>query len=149
MTLAEIISRLGGAIGGWLIYFGHMLTLSVLAQADCDPTSDELWRGTLLFAFVSGIGLVFAGRGLKWAKTLRWVVIPALLLSLLAAKTIVPALLSTTLGEAPLCAIAVPTGPIEGLTATSLERIWPIAQTAIILVGVFQATRYWRAPNPD
>lgn len=148
MTFAEIILRIGTAIGGWLIFLGHTLTLSVIAQADCDPASDELWRGTLLFALVSAIGLFFAGRGLQWARSLRWVALPAIVLALLATRTVVPGLLTTTLGDASLCDIAVATAPVAaGHVPTSIERLWPVVQTLVLIFGVVQGVRYWRAAS--
>jgi hypothetical protein len=153
MTFADIISRIGAAIGGWLIFTGHCLTLSVLPQADCDPASDELWRGTLLFAFVSAIALLFVGRGLRWAASLRWLTVPAIGLAALAAWAIAPAIIATSLAGESLCAIAAPTGQtLEGVVATGVERSWPVVQLGVILFGLVQASRTWIAsfaPSQD
>ena len=146
MTFADIISRIGAAIGGWLIFTGHCLTLAVLPQADCDPGSEELWRGTLLFAFVSAIGLAFVGRGLRWASSLRWLTVPAIGLAALAAWAIAPAVVSTSFGGESLCAIAVPIADtLDGLAATGVERSWPVVQLGVLLFGLVQATRTWVA----
>lgn len=148
MTFAEIILRLGSSIGGWLIFAGYGLTLAVLPQADCDPNSSELWRGTLLFAVVSAIGLVFVGRGLQWAGTLRWLTIPAMGLALLAAYGIVPAVTATLFGGQSLCVIASPNAPsLAGSSASTLERIWPALQLGVLAAGLAQGIRYWRAPG--
>jgi hypothetical protein len=151
MSFAEIILRIGASIGGWLIFLGLCLTLSVLPQADCDPRSDELWRGTLLFAFVGGLGLLFVARGLEWSRSLRWFALPAAAFALYAAVGISPALVDTTVGGEPLCAIAQPTvSTLEGFEASVLERVWPVAQIAVLVFGVAQALRYWRASqNPN
>ena len=80
MSFAEIILRVGASIGGWLTFIGHALTLSVLRQAACDPASDELWRGTLLFGVLADwdgepapsttAGVFFDGRaGGAWLRT--------------------------------------------------------------------------------
>ncbi len=149
MTFAEIISRIGAALAGWLIFIGHALTLSVLSKADCDPASDELWRGTLIFAFVTAVGLLFVGRGLPWAGSLRWVAVPAVALGMLAARTVLPAIVSTTLGAESLCSIAVPTAsPAAAYAATPIERIWPVVQSGVLLAALVQALRFWRAPIP-
>lgn len=146
MTFADIISRIGAAIGGWLIFIGLCLTLAVLPQADCDPSSDELWRGTLLFALVSAIGLVFVGRGLRWAPSLRWLTVPAIGLAALAAWAIVPGIIVTSIGGGSLCAIAIPNvDTLEGIAATGVERSWPVVQLGVLLFGLVQATRTWLA----
>ena len=146
MTFADIISRIGAAIGGWLIFTGHCLTLAVLPQADCDPGSQELWRGTLLFAFLSAIGLIFVGRGLRWAPSLRWLTVPAMALAALAAWGIAPGIAATSLGGESLCAIAAPTdASLEGITASAVERSWPAVQLGVLLFGGVQAIRTWLA----
>jgi hypothetical protein len=146
MSFAEIILRIGAAIGGWLIFLGLCLTLSVLPQADCDPSSDELWRGTLLFAFVGGIGLLFVGRGIEWSRSIRWFALPAAGFAVYAAIGISPALISTSIGGEPLCTIARPTvASLEGFEASTLEIAWPVVQLAVLAFGVVQAIRYWRA----
>jgi len=148
MSFAEIILRIGAAIGGWLIFLGLCLTLSVLPQADCDPRSEELWRGTLLFAFVSGLGLLFVARGLEWSRSIRWFALPAAGFALYAANGIAPALIGTSIAGEPLCSIANPVvDSLEGFEASGLERAWPIVELAVLAFGVGQATRYWRAPQ--
>jgi ribose/xylose/arabinose/galactoside ABC-type transport system permease subunit len=148
MSFAEIILRIGTAIGGWLIFIGYALVLAVLDQADCDPRSDELWRGTLLFAALGALALVFVGRGLEWSQSIRWFGIPAILLAALAASHIVPAFLDTTLNGQSLCSMAgrTPEGvDLAGLQASAIERVWPPSQLAVLLFGVIQAIRYWTA----
>jgi hypothetical protein len=148
MSFAEIILRIGASIGGWMIFLGLCLTLSVLPQADCDPRSDELWRGTLLFALVGALGLLFVARGLEWSRSIRWFALPAAGFALYAAIGILPALTSTSIAGDPLCAIARPTvDTLEGFEASALERAWPVVQLTVLVFGVWQAFRYWRAPQ--
>jgi hypothetical protein len=146
MSFAEIILRIGGSIGGWLIFLGLCLTLAVIPEADCDPNSDELWRGTLFFALLAGVGLFFVGRGLAWSAALRWFAMPAGVLALYAGYGILPAFGATSLGGASLCAIANPTvSSLSGYDASSLERVWPVVQIAVLAGGIGQAFRYWNA----
>lgn len=149
MTFAEIILRIGGAIGGWLVFAGLCLVLAIVPQADCTPGSEQLWRGTLLFAGVSFLALIFVGRGLQWAPSLKWLTLPALALAALATVAVFPGLSTTTFGGASLCAI---TGAASSLDlgpehpASTVERLWPVAQLGVLLFGAIQAGRYWRAP---
>lgn len=146
MSFAEIILRIGASIGGWLIFLGLCLTLAVIPEADCDPKSDELWRGTLLFALLAGVGLVFVGRGLQWSAALRWFAMPAGALALYAGYGILPAISATSLDGTSLCAIANPTvSSLSGYDASSLERAWPIVQIVVLAGGIGQALRYWNA----
>lgn len=153
MTFAEIILRIGGAVGGWLIFAGHCLTLAVLPQADCDPGSEELWRGTLLFAAASAVGLIFVGRGLQWAHSLRWLGAASVALALLAGYAVFPGLASTTFGAESLCAIADRSlASLDGLRASGVERSWPVLQLLVLGFGVAQAARTWLvslAPESD
>lgn len=148
MTFAEIILRIGGAIGGWLVFAGLCLVLAIVPQADCTPGSEQLWRGTLLLAGVSFLALIFVGRGLRWAPSLKWLTLPALALAALAAVAIYPGVSTTTLGGTSLCAI---TGAASGLDldltppASTVERLWPVIQLSVLLFGAIQAVRYWRA----
>ena len=148
MSFAEIILRIGASIGGWLIFIGLCLTLSVIPEADCDPHSDELWRGTLFFAFLSALGLLFVSRGLQWSHAIRWFALPSAGLALYAAIGIVPALAGTSIAGGPLCAIASPSASsLAGFEASPLERVWPVIQLAVLAGGVGQALRYWKAPR--
>ncbi len=151
LSFAEIILRIGTAIGGWLIFIGHALIIAVLPQADCDPTSDQLWRGTLFFGVLSGLALFFVGRGLEWSRALRFFAVPAGLLALYATWQILPAIPTTTIGGASLCAIAQPTSPIGDVGATPLEQVWPVAQLVVFALGSVQSLRYWRsaADSPE
>ncbi|MEZ4292614.1 MAG: hypothetical protein R3E53_19580 [Myxococcota bacterium] len=147
MSFAEIILRVGASIGGWLTFIGHALTLSVLRQAACDPASDELWRGTLLFGVLAIAGLLFVGRGLPWRSAIRWLALPALALALHAGWQIGAAFGATTLDGASLCTWAGSQANdaafVHAATATSLERIWPPFQLAVLAFGVVQAIRFW------
>lgn len=149
MTFADIVFRVGVSIGGWLVFVGHGLTISVLPRADCDPASDAIWRGTLVLAAVSALALLFVGRGLPWRGTLRWVAAPAACVTLLAGRSVLHGLATSTIGSEPLCAMAVPTRPIApDATATALEAAWPVAQLLVLGFGLAQAARFFR-PAPD
>lgn len=150
MSFDEIILRIGASIGGWLIFLALCLTLAILPEADCDPASDELWRGTLFFALLAGLGLFFVSGGLAWSSALRWFALPAGGLALYAGYVVFPGLLSSTLGGASLCGIANPTvDSLAGIQATRLERALPIAQIVVLSAGIVQAIRYWNAPPRD
>lgn len=150
MSFAEIILRVVGSIGGWLIFIGYALTLAVLRRVDCDPQSDELWRGTLFFGGVSLLGLAFVGQGLIYRDSIRWFSIPAAGLALYAAIGIFPAFSATTIGAESLCIITNMSAELIGgenglpaIKASTLERGWPVFQMIVLLAGIFQASRYW------
>jgi hypothetical protein len=150
MSFAEIILRIGASIGGWLVFLGLCLTLAVIPEADCDPLSDQLWRGTLLFALLAGVGLVFAGQGLAWRAAIRWVALPSGALAVYCLWIVMPAIGATSLGRESLCAIAgTSAAAIGGHAASTIERIWPIALSGVLLAGLGQATRYWRPLEED
>jgi hypothetical protein len=145
MSLAEVIFRIGASLGGWLIFLGFALTLSAIPAVDCDPGSDTLWRGTLLFAVLAALGLAFVGRGLQWSRTLRWVALPAGLLAIHAGYGIFGALVDATFAAGPLCAIADSPGlPAGRPAAPMLERAWPVVQIGVLVFGLTQAIRTWR-----
>ena len=144
MSFAEVMLRIGGALGAWLILIGHGLILSVLRQADCDPADDELWMGTLIFGVFGGLASLLLGLGLKWRATFRWIAVVAAPLALLALSSVLPAIAATTLGHEPLCGITATELP-EGLVATGLQRTWPVVQAVVLGLGLFQMSRYWRA----
>lgn len=151
MSFAEIILRIGSAVGGWLIFLAHALTLAVLGQADCDTASDTLWRGTLVLGGLSGLALVMVGGGLRWSRGLRWLALPAAGLAILAVAAILPALTATTLSGDPLCGtLGTPITPPERaaslpLVASAIERGWPPFQLTVLALGLVQAFRTWRA----
>lgn len=150
MSFAEIILRAGASVGGWLIFIGLALTLAVVPEADCDPASDELWRGTFLFGLLGLAGLLCVGQGFQWRASLRWFAMPAAGLALYAAYFIFPALTTTSLHGESLCFIAQSKVPsLEGYSATTIERLWPVLQLSVLGLGVVQSVRYWRAPVTD
>ena len=152
MSFAEIILRIGASIGGWLTFIGYALTLAVLPMVDCDPRSDELWRGLLLFGLLSGLALLFVGRGLPWRHSIRWFSIPAIGLAIYAGIGIFPALDATSLNGASLCGIANPDvslAELSAIRASTLERVWPVFHFAILAGGIIQASRYWTPSASD
>ena len=154
MSFAEIVLRIGTSIAGWLIFIALGLTLAVIPDATCDPGSDEIWRGTLLFGLLSGLSLLFVGRGLPWRESIRWLSVPAMGLAVYAAFGILPAVVGTTLGGESLCAIADSTASaaeLAAIEATGIERIWPILQLSVLAIGTMQGVRYWTGPTerPD
>lgn len=155
MSFAEIVLRVGLAVGGWLILIGNMLLVGVLRFADCDPTTDEMWRGTLFFGVLAGAAIAASGLGLRWKKELRFVAAIGGLLSLYAAPVILAGLVETTIGGAALCSIAGQTPPgvdLSEYTPTQIETIWAPTQLLVALIAAFQAWRFWRgdaAPVTD
>lgn len=151
MSFADLILRLGVALGGWLIFIGYGLVLSVLDQADCDPASDVRWRGTLFFAALAGTAVAGLGLGLNWRHHLRWLAVPGIALAAYALRLVLPAIAGTTMGGESLCAISssLPAGvELAHFEATSIERAWPIAQAVVLVAGIGQGLRYWRGPSP-
>jgi len=139
---AEIILRVGAAIGGWLVLFTHALIVAVLPVATCDSSSDEGWRGTLLLAGVTAVAALFMGLGLRWRSSLKWPAVLVLPLALYDLSWVVPTLVTTTVGESPLCAtFAMRTMPTAA--PSDVERVWPVVQSAVLALVVFQAVRYW------
>jgi len=152
MRLAEVVLRVGASLGAWMIFIGFALTLAALPHADCDPASDTLWRGTLAFGLSSALGLAFAGSGLPWRRSLRWVAALAIALAVLALLAIAPALLHTLVWGDALCSSLSSTGATAavraGASAGTLERIWTPVQACVLTAGIWQGLRYWlRAPG--
>jgi hypothetical protein len=153
MTLAEIVLRIGGGLGGWLLFIAHALVIAVVPRADCDPASDEMWIGTLALAAVTvgAVPLLELGMGLPSRESTRWLAVLALPLAGLAAVGVAPALVGTTLDGGPLCAIAgaLPANPeLAARSATGVQRIWPMAQLLVLAACSAQAFRYWRRREP-
>lgn len=150
MPFAEIFLRIGGGIGGWIIFFAHALIIAALQQADCDPRDDEMWKGTLLLAILCAGGALAMGLGLPWRSSLRWFALGTVPLAVYAVLGVLPQLVNTTLSGGSLCAIAdrLPEGiDLASYPATTLQRIWPVVQIAVLSGASLQALRYWRAPN--
>lgn len=144
MNFADIILRIGTSIGGWVIFLGHSLLLSVVPRVtNCSPGDESLARGTLLMGVLSLGGLIAAGRGLQWAATLRWLAGIALAVSLLGWPVVIDALQTTTLAGESLCQVTA--SPAEGVAAVGVERAWAPVQLAALLLGLVQAIRTWRA----
>lgn len=152
MSFAEIMLRVGVSLGGWLIFISHMLILVAIRYADCDPGSDSMWRGTLLFGVISGVAVAGVGVGLRWKDSIRWLAGIGFLLALLGMRVVVAGVRVATLGGESLCGIGHSTGgAIAGPAATGIERVWPVLQLAIVLLGMGQAILYWRVERagPD
>jgi hypothetical protein len=148
MSFAEIILRIGVAVGGWLIFIGNMLVIGVLRYADCEPGNDEMWRGTLFFGLLSGAAVAASGLGLRWRKDLRVVAVLAVLLFLYALPVIAAGLHETTLGGKTLCSVAGQTPQSVGLAEsapTLVEKIWAPAQLIVGLIAMAQAWRFLRS----
>jgi len=151
MRFAEIVLRVGASLGAWMIFIGYALTLAVLPRADCDPTADTLWRGTLMLGVTSALALAFAGTGLPWREQLRWVAALGMAVALWALIAIAPALRGTTISGDLLCAsLGSGLSPIDaatawrgGASAPVIERLWGPVQCGILAGGVWQGLRYW------
>lgn len=149
MSFAEIILRIGLAIGGWLIFIGNMLLVGVMRYADCEPGNESIWRGTLFLGVLGGGAVWASSYGMPWRSELKFVAIIGALFALYAAPVIGHGLIATTLGGESLCIVAgqTPGGVDLADFAPSLtERIWPVAQTVIGLVGLLQAWRFCFSP---
>ena len=147
MSLAEIMFRIAAALGGWLIFLGHALTLLTLTRVECDPMSAGQAQGTAVFAVLSALGLTLVGLGLPWREALRWLAYPALGLAAIVAWEIAPALVETTIDGSNLCRSLRPSISVSGTSvapgrlATELERAWPVLQLLVLGIGWVQALR--------
>lgn len=137
MSAGEIVFRICASLGVWMLLISHALVVATLPSSACPTADPQTWVGTGILAGVCGVGLLLLGVGLRWRQTLRWVAAAALLLVALALRGVLPMLLATTLGGAPLCGET-------GVSPTSFERVWPALQTLVLLGGAVQALRYWR-----
>ncbi|MFK7896814.1 MAG: hypothetical protein AB8G23_13310 [Myxococcota bacterium] len=147
MSFAEIILRAGASVGGWLIFIALALILSVMPEASCDPTTDEMWRGTFLFGILGFLGLLCIGQGFRWRASLRWFALPAAGLAVYALFLIAPALITTSLEGGSLCSITSAKVPAPaGYQATTIERLWPLLQVSVLILGLVQCLRTWLAP---
>lgn len=152
MSFAEIILRIGVALGGWLIFIGNMLLVGVVRYADCEPGNDEMWRGTLFFGVLSGAAVAASTLGIAWRKELKFLAGVGALLILYALPVIGSGLLSTTIGGESLCHIAGQTQQsvdVSALGPTLVERAWPPVQLLVGLIGAIQTRRFFRADPED
>lgn len=134
MSFAEILLRLAIAVGGWLIFIAHALTIVALRHATCAASAIP---GTAFFALLSAIAISGVGLGLPWRAGIRWLALLALALGAFAAWRVAPAVAATTIAGDGLCR------PIER-AATDLERLWPVLQLGVFGVGALQALRFAR-----
>ena len=145
MIAAEVILRLGGALGGWLIFVAHGLVIASIPEADCNPDGDAMWKGTLFLGLLDGFGTLLLARGLAWRKSLRWLALPAVPLAIYGCWRIAPAVVFTTLEGASLCRLVDPGAMgLEGLGATPIQRVWPLVQIGVLAMACGSAARYWR-----
>lgn len=153
MSFAEIVLRLAIAVGGWLIFIAHALTILALRHAACDPGSASAIPGTAFFAVLSALALAGVGLGLPWRAGIRWLALLGLVLASFAAWRVAPAVAATTIGGDGLCRV-IETGnataagdtrsraPHGEASATDLERLWPVFQLCVLGAGAFQALRF-------
>ena len=137
MRLGEAVLAIAGGAGGWLVTIALALTLAVVPSADCAPGDDALWSGTAVFGVVGALGAWLAGVGVRQRASLRWLALTALPLVAFDLAWIAPAIASTSLGDASLCARSE-------LAPSAWERAWPPIQTLALLAALAQAWRYWR-----
>lgn len=153
MSFAEIILRVGVSVGGWLIFLGHALLIAAIPAADCDPSSDEMWRGTLLFGVLAVVAVMSGGVGLLWRDSLRPLAVIAILLALYALFRLAPAISSVVFGDGALASICGTESSVAGgevftpRVPTRVEVIWIPAQLLILLIGVFQGIRFCLPAN--
>ena len=90
VSLAEIILRVGGAVGAWVIALAFGLTLSAVTLGACLDGTDQVFRGVGLFGVVAAPAVFLAGLGAQWQKQLRWLAGGVLFFLLFAAYRILP-----------------------------------------------------------
>ncbi len=153
MSFAEIVLRLGVAVGGWLIFIAHALTILALRHAACDPASASAIPGTAFLAILSALALAGVGLGLPWRTGIRWLALLGLVLASFAAWRVAPAVAATTIGGDGLCRAGEkangpaagdtrPTVPQSEASATDFERLWPLLQLGVFGAGALQALRF-------
>jgi hypothetical protein len=139
MRPAEIILRVCGSIGGWLLFVTHALVIAVLPQAD--RGSEGLWIGTTVLALLNALGILLLGLGLPWRSSLRWFGVAALPLSALAIWGLIPIFLETTLAGEPLCPADLGAACSE---TRGVDRAWPVLQLVVLTAAAVRACQYWR-----
>lgn len=155
MSFAEIVLRLAFAVGGWLIFIGHAVTIAALRHTACDAAAASAIPGTAFFAILSALALAGVGLGLPWRAGIRWLALVGLMLAGFAAWRVAPAVAATTLGGEGLCRAVEaeaarakgdtdPTQPGAPASATDLERLWPVLQLGVFAAGALQALRFAR-----
>jgi hypothetical protein len=137
---AEIILRVCGSIGGWLLFLTHALVIAVLPQAD--RGSEGLWIGTTALALLNALGILLLGFGLPWRSSLRWLGVVAIPLSAFAIWGLVPFFLATTLAGEPLCPASLGAACSE---PRAIDRAWPVLQLAVLAAASLRACQYWRS----
>lgn len=134
MRFAEVFLRLGVALVGWLVIIAYLLWLAIVPQTPCNGDEASLWQ-VLLYAVpvvLMFAALLNASQQIPAIhETLRWLSVPALLLSLLAARTLFATFMSSTLGTEPVC----------GLSQTGWSSLWAPVHALVFMV---LAVQFWR-----
>jgi len=142
MGTSEIFFRIGGCLGGWLIVTGHALILAVLPRVECEPGQLDPWRGTLVMGMLASLALPLLALGRPWAQGIRWIAVPAMLLLLRDALVVWPYLEVGLQGVHPC---EVHSGLPMADLADRWQRLWPWVQMLVVVGGLAQAIRLWRA----
>ena len=153
MSFAEIVLRLAIAVGGFLIFIAHALTIVALRHATCASGAASAIPGTAFFAFLSGLAITGVGVGLPLRAGIRWLALLALALAALAAWRVAPAVAGTTIAGDGLCRPIERSASEGGVatrlakpsaagSATPLERLWPLLQLGVLGAGALQALRF-------
>ncbi len=144
MSFSEIILRVGCSLVAWLFAVGHGLLLLTIPRMPCGDGEGDPF---LTLGILAGITLGFSALlpvAMKVpgvASSLRWLFVPLLLLAPFAAFQVVPYLMSSTFGAAPLCEAAA--------FASGWESFWAPLQLAVLLSSFAVAGRaaFSRAPS--
>ena len=135
-SLIEVLLRLGCNLVAWMIVYTHCLWLATLRITSCEAASDEFWRLLLGFAPVA-IGFSFLLGAMnkmpEIARILRLLGVPMVVLLPLAAWPVFSALVTSTIGSAPIC----------GIEIVGWHFWWAPAQLATLAFITIAVVRPW------
>ena len=135
MSLAEVFLRVGCALVGWIVAFGHLVLVAVIPAVDCAAPGDP-WLVTSATAVpaVFAIGLLRTSDFL--ASGLRWLGLPLLLLAAVALRAVLPDLATTLGGTDPCGFVAAGELPLW-------RRAWAPVQLLVLGGLLWSALRLW------
>ena len=123
-----------------LVFLGPLITNCTGASEDAGVISLVIYTPMLLIS----IPLIFAGR--RWARQLRWFVVPHVVTVLLAISYLPDALAHSTVGGEHLCDIKV-APDTYGVAAPLWHRLYAPLELLVLILFASFAIWFWRVPN--